>query len=184
MKNSQTTTDERVTRPIKVLTPLIKADLEQLKRAEVKAAELLKPWRIAIGEKLNEAKPQLNYGRWARWLRSNFRMSLSTASEYMRMAKNYSEGAKFANVEEFRKSRRGYAQAAERVRAFVEGQHNYQFAHDDRTRREGLVVKRAHEIIAFGYKGLATKLHPDKGGSVEAMQQLNDARDMLKKCLK
>ena len=39
------------------------------------------------------------------------------------------------------------------------------------------------KIINAGYKALATKLHPDHGGSGEAMIRLNAARDRLKKTL-
>jgi hypothetical protein len=40
----------------------------------------------------------------------------------------------------------------------------------------------ALQLIDIGYKALATKLHPDKGGSREAMSRLNQARDRLKAC--
>jgi hypothetical protein len=36
------------------------------------------------------------------------------------------------------------------------------------------------KLIDIGYKVLATKLHPDKGGSREAMVRLNKVRDILK----
>jgi curved DNA-binding protein CbpA len=37
------------------------------------------------------------------------------------------------------------------------------------------------QLIDIGYKVLATKLHPDKGGSPEAMARLNQVRDALKR---
>ena len=41
--------------------------------------------------------------------------------------------------------------------------------------------KLGRRLTDIGYKQLAMKLHPDKGGSVEAMARLNRARDHLKK---
>jgi len=40
--------------------------------------------------------------------------------------------------------------------------------------------KLAVELIDIGYKALALKLHPDKGGSTASMMQLNRVRDRLK----
>jgi hypothetical protein len=40
--------------------------------------------------------------------------------------------------------------------------------------------KLALQLIDIGYKTLATKLHPDKGGSRDAMARLNRVRDRLK----
>jgi hypothetical protein len=40
--------------------------------------------------------------------------------------------------------------------------------------------KLALQLIDIGYKTLATKLHPDKGGSRDAMARLNQVRDRLK----
>lgn len=39
------------------------------------------------------------------------------------------------------------------------------------------------QLIDIGYKVLATKLHPDKGGSPEAMLRLNAVREILKKAI-
>lgn len=38
----------------------------------------------------------------------------------------------------------------------------------------------ALQVIAAGYKVLAMKIHPDKGGSAEAMKELNSVREALK----
>ena len=40
--------------------------------------------------------------------------------------------------------------------------------------------KLAIQLIDIGFKTLATKLHPDKGGSRDAMARLNRVRDRLK----
>ena len=48
--------------------------------------------------------------------------------------------------------------------------------------REIRKVRRdlAFKVIDIGFKVLATKLHPDKGGSTEAMTRLNNIRQSLK----
>jgi hypothetical protein len=38
----------------------------------------------------------------------------------------------------------------------------------------------AEELIDLGYRALATKLHPDRGGTKDAMARLNRVRDELK----
>jgi|SRR6516225_9524127 hypothetical protein len=38
----------------------------------------------------------------------------------------------------------------------------------------------AGELIDIGYRALATRLHPDRGGSKDAMARLNRVRDELK----
>jgi hypothetical protein len=56
----------------------------------------------------------------------------------------------------------------------TEAEHR-QFAQERQERRE-----LAHRIIDIGYKALAKEMHPDKGGSHEAMARLNRARTHLK----
>lgn len=43
--------------------------------------------------------------------------------------------------------------------------------------------KILRELIDLGYKGVAKRVHPDKGGSKEDMQALNDVKDWLMKGL-
>ena len=51
----------------------------------------------------------------------------------------------------------------------------------NRAQEYKLLRRLALEMIDIGYKALAAKLHPDKpGGSQEAMQRLNRARDRAK----
>ena len=50
-------------------------------------------------------------------------------------------------------------------------------ARDDEVR---LHRELAEELIDIGYRTLATKLHPDRGGSKIAMTRLNRIRDELK----
>jgi hypothetical protein len=54
----------------------------------------------------------------------------------------------------------------------------------EQRREQKLEHRLALELIDSGYKLLATRLHPDKGGSLEAMTRLNAVRDKLKGSLK
>ena len=51
------------------------------------------------------------------------------------------------------------------------------------TRERKLIHDLAEKLIDIGYKGLAFELHPDKGGSAEAMARLNKVRQLLKKSI-
>jgi len=49
-------------------------------------------------------------------------------------------------------------------------------------RREEFLARRklALELINAGYRALSVKLHPDRGGTQEAMSRLSDARKLLR----
>jgi hypothetical protein len=54
---------------------------------------------------------------------------------------------------------------------------------DERQSREAetkLHRDLAAQLIDLGYRALATRLHPDRGGSKDAMARLNAVRDELK----
>src|SRR5262249_13344800 len=50
----------------------------------------------------------------------------------------------------------------------------------DRKKEARLEHALAMQLIDIGYKVLATKLHPDKGGSASAMSRLNRVRQRLR----
>ena len=53
-------------------------------------------------------------------------------------------------------------------------------AHEqDREREKNLTRDLALRVLTSGYKTQAEKLHPDKGGSTEAMARLNQVRRVL-----
>jgi hypothetical protein len=56
------------------------------------------------------------------------------------------------------------------------------YAQEQQTRADEVKLHReiALELIDVGFKALATRLHPDRGGSKEAMTRLNRVRDELK----
>jgi hypothetical protein len=49
----------------------------------------------------------------------------------------------------------------------------------EKLQERALQRKLALSLVDIGYKALATKLHPDKGGSAEAMARLNRVRKLL-----
>jgi Protein of unknown function (DUF3102) len=80
--------------------PVIATEL----RREVEAAEA--SWRDAVGhairagELLLEAKAQLKHGRWGAWLDANFPGSRTTATNYMRLARESATVADLPTVRE------------------------------------------------------------------------------------
>jgi DUF3102 family protein len=72
-------------RPLNVLVPLIKKDLEDASEAAEAAAM---PYYRAAGEKMLEVKGQLKYGEFVPWLKRHFKIGESQAKRYMRLARN------------------------------------------------------------------------------------------------
>jgi hypothetical protein len=165
---------KQVARPLKVLVPLIKDELTAGDAAG------LEHYRQA-GEMLNEAKGQVPHGSWSRWLTKNFELSQTTAKRYMRLArvaKDDDDVFKSTTDGRFRSYReiigeRPAARVAENIQRIRQEALSRQQDRD-------AARKLAMQLIDIGYKALATKLHPDKGGSREAMMLLNEVRDRLK----
>src|SRR5262245_15217120 len=75
----------QIARPLKVLVPLIKEELEAGDEAGIEH------YRHA-GEMLLEAREQVSRGSWGPWLGKNFELSKSTAFKYMRLASHVAGG--------------------------------------------------------------------------------------------
>jgi hypothetical protein len=90
MLNVATVTKQTIARPLKVLVPLIKVEIATGDRAG------LEHYRRA-GELLIEAKDQVPWGSWSRWLKTNFELSQRTASRYMQLARIDEDGIKTAS---------------------------------------------------------------------------------------
>ena len=177
--------ERRIARPLKVLVPLIKHDLDD---GAIAAKQAGMPYYIAAGEKLLEAKAsnEVSPLGWGDWLNKNFHLSQYTAREYMRLAKKNNEGITFETLSHARGDRRSHHKPSWtddvrdvlknlRTESFNLRQRDISLAKEQKLNRElGL------QLIEIGYKVLAVKLHPDKGGSDEAMQRLNVVRDHLK----
>jgi hypothetical protein len=184
--------DKRVARPPKILIPLIKADLRKLHEIELDTERtMLMPIRISIGEKLIELKPQVNHGNFEKTIRKHFPSLVNVAGEWMRMARHEKASAEtISSVADYRRAtQRGYGRTGTakwrepvqdvlnrlEVESFNLQQHELSQA-----KEAALERKLGLELIDIGYKVLATKLHPDRGGSHEAMQRLNTVRARLR----
>ncbi len=185
----------QIARPLKVLVPLIKEDLAQAKDASERAGL---PYYRAAGEKMLEAKPQIPHGQFEAWITRNFGITRQHANKYMRYAQamngqkesadSFSSLADFVRQTSDNKTYgRSYGQTSswhmpvkETVRKLDTETLNIR--RDELSRQEERDAQRklALQLIDIGYKVLAKELHPDRGGSREAMARLNSVRDRLK----
>jgi hypothetical protein len=174
--------EKQVARPLKVLVPLIKDELEAADEAG------LEHYRQA-GEMLNEAKDQVPYGSWARWLTKNFELSQVTARRYMRLARrvNDYDGSTSipmgSNLKQAIGEKEGKARAAwDTVHHAADRVNVTRLADERQSRDDEIKLHRdiALQLIDLGYRAMATRLHPDRGGSRDAMGRLNLVRDELK----
>ena len=169
-------TKRQISRPLKILVPLIKDELTAGSRAG------LEHFRRA-GEMLLEAHEQLSGQSWTKWLSQNFELSRNTAYRYMKLAEQDDRLARettlTAAIGERRTPRMG-AWGPIRDRA---NRVNVERLADERQSRDNEITlhrEMALQLINLGYHALATRLHPDRGGSRDAMSRLNHVRDELK----
>lgn len=170
-----------VARPVRVLVPLIKHELELANAAG------LEHYRRA-GELLLEAKDQVARGEWAPWLTRNFALSQRTASRYMQWAAAPTRRRRpITTLSEFTEPERLTHQPAwhEPIKLAIDKVNVERLAQDRaaRDKEEQLTRELALRLIDIGYKALLHKLHPDKGGSQEAVTRLNRVRDLLKRAI-
>jgi hypothetical protein len=174
----------QVARPLKVLIPLIQAELQRGNQAGHEH------YRRA-GEMLIEAKEQVGYGGWGRWLTKNFDMSQQHARLYMRWARQFqNEPAGFessASLREFKgdtaRDREHYGSKQQQAfRRVLRDVARDDFVQERQAKDDEVKLHRdlAEELVDIGYRALATKLHPDRGGTQIAMTRLNRVRDELK----
>jgi len=176
----------KIARPLKTLIPMIQSELQQGNSAGHDH------YRRA-GEMLIEAKDQVGYGSWTKWLAKNFDLSRHTASTYMRWAREHDDLGNGVSQPRYT-SMRDMTGAAEHQReqrrspqqqAFKRVLHEVardDFVQERQARDQEIQLHRelAEQLIDAGYRALATKLHPDRGGSKDAMTRLNRVRDELK----
>jgi Protein of unknown function (DUF3102) len=169
-----------ITHTLKQLVPLIQRELE----AGLSAG--LEHYRRA-GEYLLEAQAQIGHGNWDKWLRQNFHLSRAQAYRYMRLARQEPSSLleettlKGAIGEDPHRgphahsSWRPVLKAARDLDAELFAKERQAEAEEVRLHRELAV-----ELVNLGYRALATRLHPDRGGSKDAMVRLHRVRDALK----
>jgi hypothetical protein len=185
-------TEGHVARPLKVLVPLIKEDLRLGNEA---AQEAAMPFYIAAGDKMLEARPQVGHGNFGSWLKRNFSISHTQAYRWMAAAeaKQKFQGRNFSSINDALKEsgHHGYMpnkprpqpwhepvkQTIEQARREAE---RIRDAELTRQQERDAERKLALRLIDIGYKVLAKELHPDKGGSRDAMTRLAVVRDRLK----
>jgi len=172
----------KIARPLKVLVPLIKIEL-----AEGDAAGLAH-YRHA-GEMLIEAKEQVARGSWSRWVKNNFDLSQETARRYMLFSRLADAGGvKIHGAKATLEAALGEQPRRERhapwqkIRHATERVNVTRLADERQSRETELKLHRelALQLIDLGYRALATRLHPDRGGSRDAMARLNVVRDELR----
>jgi hypothetical protein len=181
-----------VARPLKMLVPLIKSDLE-------KGDEAGMPYFIAAGEKLNEARDghyKGNTSGFFSWAEETFGKKREQIRLYMASAAARN-GKSFKSLKHFRREGLGHTPEpmGPRTRIFREWTAPVDAIADkarEEQRRlalaEDLTRKQEREaesklglrLISIGYRVLAQEFHTDKGGSREAMTRLNRVRDRLK----
>lgn len=193
-----------IIRPLRVLIPLIQQDIEEGNHA---AETSSMPYYRAAGEKLIESKEHgFTKVEWNEWLKRHFNISLSTATRWMDYAEYESDADKttevrrrnFSSLTDFRRhiSPKDASVQKENLPVRPQAWHNpiketlnkvdtlaLKQAQLKRDEERALQRQLALQLIDIGYKALASKLHPDKGGkgaSKEAMTRLNQVRERLK----
>jgi len=187
-----TQTEKKVARPLQVLVSLIKDDLKQASEA-AKSAGM--PYYKAAGEKMLEAKGQLQRGEFTPWIKRNFSIGERQAREWMNLAhttRHIENGSElpFATLRDaigktrdnpnYGKPASWRGEVDNKVKRAQEQAARLRDEELTRQQERDAEKKLALQLIDIGFKALASKLHPDKGGSRDAMSRLNRVRDRLK----
>lgn len=183
-----------VARPLKILEPLIREDFEKAEHAGM-------PYFVAAGKKLKEARKGHFEGDTAgfyAWGERSFAKSQTQLRAYERLA-GEGDPKSFESLRDH--ARRGLKQPSEinrprgpvrpwtatvdliAQRAFDEAQRLAREQSLTRKQEREADRKLALRLIDIGFKVLARELHPDKGGSRDAMARLNRVRNHLKECV-
>jgi hypothetical protein len=177
-----------VARPLKTLERLIKEDIEAGER------QGMDYWRSA-GEKLNEAQDGHFDGDAAgfwRWAEKSFGKTKTQLRVWMAYG-SHSHPKRFKTQQQFEKDALGYESRGVRPRRDwtvsvsdvadrARNEARRLAAEDALTHRQEreAEAKLGLRLIDIGYRVLAKELHPDKGGSREAMHRLGRVRDRLR----
>lgn len=177
-------------RPLKTLEKLIREHIEAGERAGM-------DYYRTAGEELNEAQEGHFDGDAAgfwRWAEKSFGKSKAQIRIWMALG-SHKASKRFKTLEEVEEKVFGYPRSsagprlrrdwvspinevAERARA--EANRLAQEEELTRAQERDAEAKLGMRLIDIGFKVLARELHPDKGGSREAMARLNRVRDRLR----
>jgi hypothetical protein len=178
----------QVARSLKVLVPLIQDELILGTRAGMEHY-------VAAGQMLNEARfsGQVALGSWGRWLKDNFRLGRKTANDYMRIAERVEkEGSvclsEIQSIDEaVGRTPRTIKSVTKKnkLKSLFDGVEKVNVPRLSNERQSLEVEIKLHrdvalQLIELGYRAMATRLHPDAGGSKDAMARLNAVRHELK----
>lgn len=192
--------EQQVARPLRVLVPLIKEDLENGRQAAERAGM---PYYQAAGEKLIEAKGQMKHGEFMPWVQRHFGIGHKSATIYMKLAESTTgqigSAIPFSSLGDFirktgpdtdynlyaAKKAAGMPSWQEPVRQVISrvDTETLNLKREQLKKQEEREAERklGLQLIDIGYKVLAQTLHPDKKtGSREAMARLNAVRERLK----
>ncbi len=178
--------NKQIARPLKVLVPLIQEEL-------IEGNEAGMEHYIKAGRMLNEVKDsgQVPYGSWAQWLKKNFTLSRSTANDYMRVARATDEGSlvgslptSITSVVDGPRTIKSITKK-NKLKSLFDGVDKVNVTRLADERQSKDVEIKLHrdlaiQLIDLGYRALASRLHPDAGGSRDAMSRLNTVRHELK----
>ncbi len=183
-----------VLRPPNVLAALIREDLANAAKAEKAAGA---PYYIAVGQKLLEAKQQMTRKDFLSWVRktckfgerqADLHMSLAkvTLTEEQRIAIEQGEEKSFRQTVQELTGNKNHGKSAawrddarDNIRAAKEDASRWKNEALSRKQERDAMRKLALQLIDIGFKALASKLHPDKGGTKDAMARLNRVRKHL-----
>lgn len=173
-----------------------------------KAGEKLQEARCQLDSD-NRRKKREDRSTWDSWLHDNFQISKETARAYMNLAgemqiraiedeihrnqqdtngspASHRQRPEIKTLSDIREPGRGSHQAdwyapVQNILANQFDAAKVRREYEDKLKEKKVVRDLALQLIDIGYKVLATKLHPDKGGSSEAMSRLNEVKRLLKK---
>lgn len=134
---------------------------------------------------LNHSKSLIPHGQWIPWVHEECGFSERQAQRYMlasnaSLRESYLEDRKESNAKHRAAHKaRGKACAEEFIREakekFPEEEQETEAALEESDNRQEMASK----LVEAGYRTLAKQLHPDVGGSHEAMTRLTDVRNTI-----
>jgi hypothetical protein len=187
--------NRQVACPLAALVRLIKEDLAHGDEAAKSAA---RPYYTAAGEKMLEAKGQMQRGEFTGWIKRNFDCGIRNAQLYMSVARatldlEKRNGVSHSDDTSFREAIRKHTgntnfgkpatwrgEIDDKVKQAQEQAKRLRDEELTRQQEREAERKLAIQLIDIGFKALASKFHPDKGGSRDAMSRLNRVRYRLK----
>lgn len=175
-----------VARPLKVLEKLIKEAIASANKAGMQ-------YYKECGELLNEARDghfEADAKGFYEWAADTFGIMKTQTRTWMALGDQTSI-KRFKSLREVEEKVLGYNRAPATRRAYTaivddiaeraRNEARRLAAEDELTRAQerDAEAKLGRRLIAIGFRVLAQELHPDKGGSREAMSRLSRVRDRL-----